>query len=156
VTQVQFKFTSDVLAGDQLTLLNFTGRKVVSEIYRYEIAPKVPRSIDIDQGDALDSSNELKSMLSLFTWVTRLNCCWRTTNMYASGSLSDNSNSVPGSYLKAISFTAEFISTSTIYSKSWERHSRKHKKKCRSNLSSNRLASSLFFFDSFLTSEFSC
>jgi hypothetical protein len=71
VTQAQFKFTSDVLAGDQLPLLNFTGRKVVSETYRYEIAPKVPRSIDIDQGDALDSSNELKSMLSLFTWVTR-------------------------------------------------------------------------------------
>jgi hypothetical protein len=71
VTQAQFKFTSDVLGGDQLTLLNFTGRKVVSEIYRYEIAPKVSRSIDIDQGDALDSSNELKFMLSLFTWVTR-------------------------------------------------------------------------------------
>jgi hypothetical protein len=156
VTQAQFKFTSDVLGGNQLPLLNFTGRKVVSETYRYEIAPKVPRSIDIDQGDALDSSNELKSMLSLFTWVTRLNCCWRTTNMYASGSLSDNSNSVPGSYLKAISFTAGFISTSTICSKSWERHSRKHKKKCRSNLSSNRRASSLLFFDSFLTSEFSC
>ena len=71
MTQAQFKFTSDVLGGDQLTRLNFTGRKAVSEIYRYEIEPKVSRSIDIDQGDALDSSNELKSMLNRLTWVTR-------------------------------------------------------------------------------------
>jgi hypothetical protein len=156
MTQAQFKFTSDVLGGDQLTRLNFTGRKAVSESYRYEIEPKVSRSTDIDQGDALDSSNELKSMLSLLTWVTRSNCYWRTTDMFANGSLSDNSNSVPSSYLKAISFLAGFISTSTICSKSWERHSRKHKKKCRSNLSSNRRASSLLFFDSFLTSEISC
>jgi uncharacterized protein involved in type VI secretion and phage assembly len=56
MTQAKFKFVSDAITGgDQFTVVNFTGRERISELYRYEIEFKAALSSDIDLGDLLDS-----------------------------------------------------------------------------------------------------
>jgi type VI secretion system VgrG family protein len=52
--QATFKFTSDAIGGDQFTVVSFTGRERVSELYRYEIEVKAPLSANIDLDDVLD------------------------------------------------------------------------------------------------------
>jgi type VI secretion system VgrG family protein len=54
MTQANFKFVSDAIGGDQFTVVSFTGREAVSELYRYEIEVKAPLSADIDLDDVLD------------------------------------------------------------------------------------------------------
>jgi len=56
LSQAKFKFVSDAIGGDQLTVVSFTGREQVSELYRYEIEVKAPLSADIDLDDVLDAS----------------------------------------------------------------------------------------------------
>ena len=56
MSQAKFKFVSDAIGGDQLTVVSFTGREQVSELYRYEIEVKAPLSANIDLDDVLDAS----------------------------------------------------------------------------------------------------
>ena len=55
MTQAVFKFTSDASGGDQFTVVSFTGREHISELYRYDIELRAPLSADIDLDDILDS-----------------------------------------------------------------------------------------------------
>jgi type VI secretion system VgrG family protein len=54
LSQAKFKFVSDATGGDQFTVVSFTGRERVSELYRYEIEVKAPLSANIDLDDVLD------------------------------------------------------------------------------------------------------
>jgi type VI secretion system VgrG family protein len=54
LSQATFKFTSDATGGDQFTVVSFTGRERISELYRYEIEVKAPLSADIDLDNVLD------------------------------------------------------------------------------------------------------
>jgi type VI secretion system VgrG family protein len=54
MTQAKFKFTCDANGGDQFTVVSFTGRERISELYRYEIEVKAPLSANIDLDDVLD------------------------------------------------------------------------------------------------------
>ena len=56
MSQAKFKFVSDAIGGDQLTVVSFTGRERISELYRYEIEVKAPLSANIDLDDVLDAS----------------------------------------------------------------------------------------------------
>ena len=55
MTQATFKFTSDASNGDQFTVVSFTGREHISELYRYDIELKAPLFADIDLDEVLDS-----------------------------------------------------------------------------------------------------